>query len=68
MSHWTLHTGAQYDEHTITISWFDHNNVGHEAVLTIAIAPQDKPRTLIISVDGRELFVDPSLPQSELRA
>ena len=55
MSSWTLHTGCQSDEEQIIIDWFNENNVQRQDELRIRILPQDKPRTLVILLNGVEI-------------
>jgi hypothetical protein len=52
MSKLTLHTGLMGEQDTINISWFDENNVPKANKLDIIVLNRDKPRTLVIAVDG----------------
>ncbi len=52
MSEITIHTGCAGDKNTIRIEWFDHNNVSHITTIQADIDVQDKPRTLLLSVNG----------------
>jgi hypothetical protein len=52
----SLHTGCAGEQHTISVDWFDENNISKTTVVEINIQPQDKPRTLEVVVDGRVLY------------
>ena len=51
-----LRTGYPGEIDTITIEWFDHNNVRKIVPLAISVLPQDKPRVLEISVAGEVIW------------
>lgn len=56
MSEWSVHMGCQSDRQTITIDWFDHNNIRRSDTVEIVILPQDKPRTLTVRVNNRMVW------------
>ena len=55
MSEITIHTGTQGDHIGINIDWFDENNVRHQERLAIMIEEQDKPKTMILTLNGNVL-------------
>ena len=67
MSTITLHTGCAGDTTTLNVEWYDHNNVRHRTEIAIAILAQDKPRTLVVTVNGDSVHVDAAGEGSELR-
>jgi uncharacterized protein YifN (PemK superfamily) len=56
MSEITIHTGFMGDQNRINIVWYDHNNVQHTTHIQADIQPEDKPRTLVISIDGKVVY------------
>lgn len=48
----TIHTGNQNDQNKINIDWFDHNGINQKTGIIVSILPQDKPRTLQITING----------------
>lgn len=56
----TISMGMVGDECVIHVDWFDHNNVRHSDTVCISILDQDKPRTLQITVNGKETATCPS--------
>ncbi len=48
----TIHTGLAGDYNTINIDWFDENSVKQKAVLEVNVLPHDKPRTLVVIING----------------
>lgn len=53
MSEITLHTGFMGSRDSVRVEWFDENNVRRRLPIEIVIEDRDKPRTLVILVDGR---------------
>lgn len=70
MSELTIHTGAQGAHTGINIDWFDENNVRHTERIAIMIEEHDKPRTLVIGVNGdvvlRKKYTHYEKPQEEV--
>jgi hypothetical protein len=48
----TIHTGGQGERHILHVAWFDENNVRQLTELEVALLSQDKPRTLLLLVNG----------------
>jgi hypothetical protein len=57
---WTLHTGCMGDRTDITVDWFDENMVGKRNDVCVRILNQDKPRVLVIEVDGHIVWQSPT--------
>lgn len=53
MNNLTVDLGCQGDSQTVTIHWFDHNNIHYMEVLEINVLDQDKPRTLTVTINER---------------
>lgn len=53
MSEITLHTGCAGDHTVIKIQWYDEDNVQQRTLVEISVKDQDKPRTLLVAVDGK---------------
>ena len=51
----TIHTGLAGERMTINIDWFNHNNNKRLDVLELMVGQNDKPRTLIVRLNGVEI-------------
>lgn len=50
-----MHAGIMGDTENVDVYWFDHNSVNYHIHVTIRILDCDKPRTLVVEVDGETL-------------
>ena len=56
MSEITIHTGI-IDSHVgINVDWFDENNIRYKERIAVIIEKQDKPRTLLITINGNVVY------------
>jgi hypothetical protein len=53
----TIHTGFAGSETTIHVDWFDENNVKIHNTIDLVVLDQDKPRTIVILLDGVQIAV-----------
>lgn len=63
MSEISIHTGTMGACNKINVVWFDENMVHKITTIEAEIGNWDKPRTLIIKIDGKQIMQTPPLPE-----
>lgn len=51
-----IHTGFVGDITPIKVSWYDHDNIRYEDTVVVPMEPEDKPRTLTITIGGKVVY------------
>lgn len=60
MNELSFNAGGAGDKSTLNIYWSDHNNIQMKTILVIKMLDRDKPRTLVVEVNGVRVATLPS--------